>query len=75
MSQTLTHDAERVETSLTHDVELVETWGLSRRDAVRLIARVVLLRADEGVRYSSNYLRDLHDLMVATARGRVATLG
>jgi hypothetical protein len=67
MSQTLTHDAERVETSLTHDVELVETWGLSRRDAVRLIARVVLLQGDEGARYSSSYLRDLHGLMVATA--------
>jgi hypothetical protein len=67
MSRTLIHNAERVETSLTHDVELVETWGLTRRDAVRLIARVVLLQAEEGARYSSSYLRDLHGLMVATA--------
>jgi hypothetical protein len=67
MSRTLTLNAERVETTLTHDVELVETWGLTRRDAVRLIARVVLLQAEEGARYSSSYLRDLHGLMVATA--------
>jgi hypothetical protein len=67
MSRTLTHNAERVETTLTHDVELVETWGLTRRDAVRLVARVVLLQAEEGARYSSSYLRDLHGLMVATA--------
>jgi hypothetical protein len=67
MSRTLTHNAERVETSLTHDIELVETWGLTRRDAVRLVARVVLLQAEEGARYSSSYLRDLHGLMVATA--------
>lgn len=53
--------------TLTHDISLAESWGYPRRDAVRLVARMALLRADEGVSYSEAYLRDLHRMMVATA--------
>jgi hypothetical protein len=53
--------------TLTHDIALAETWGYSERDAVRLVARMTLLRADEGVSYDETYLRDLHRMMVTTA--------
>ena len=53
--------------TLTHDIALAETWGYSERDAVRLVARMTLLRADEGVSYDETYLRDLHGMMVRTA--------
>jgi hypothetical protein len=53
--------------TVTHDIALAETWGYTPRDAVRLVARMTLLRADEGVCYSEAYLRDLHSMMVATA--------
>ena len=52
---------------LTDDIALARTWGYSQRDAVRVVARLTLLRADEGVRYSDTYLRGLHQMMVATA--------
>lgn len=54
-------------TSLGQDVASVETLGYTRRDAVRVVARMTLLRADEGARYRETYLGDLHRLMVATA--------
>jgi hypothetical protein len=53
--------------TLTHDIALAETWGYTQRDAVRLVARMTLLRADDGVSYPETYLRDLHHMMVATA--------
>lgn len=53
--------------TLTHDIALAETWGYTQRDAVRLVARMTLLRADEGVSYPETYLRDLHHMMVVTA--------
>ncbi|HSK91758.1 MAG TPA: hypothetical protein VK875_10640 [Euzebyales bacterium] len=53
--------------TLTQDVALARTWGYNERDAVRFVARMTLVRAEEGVSYSERYLRDLHHLMVATA--------
>lgn len=53
--------------TLTHDIALAETWGYTQRDAVRLVARMTLLRAEEGVCYPESYLRDLHHMMVRTA--------
>jgi hypothetical protein len=53
--------------TLAHDVALAESWGYPRRDAVRIVARYALLRAEEGMSHPEAYLRDLHQLMVATA--------
>ena len=53
--------------TLAHDITLATSWGYPKREAVRVIARLALLRAEQGARYSESYLRDLHALMVATA--------
>jgi hypothetical protein len=53
--------------TVAHDVALAESWGYPRRDAVRIVARYTLLRAEEGVSHPVMYLRDLHQLMIATA--------
>lgn len=53
--------------AITHDIALAESWGYTERDAVRLVARMTLLHAEDGRRYSETYLRDLHQMMVATA--------
>lgn len=52
---------------LDDDVELARSWGYDLRDAVRFVARVTLQRAEAGRRYTDDYLRGLHELMVATA--------
>jgi hypothetical protein len=49
------------------DLALARSWGYPLRDAVRFVARVTLLRAEQGRRYSEEYLRQLHETMVATA--------
>jgi hypothetical protein len=53
--------------TLAHDITLAASWGYPQREAVRVVARLALLRADQGARYSEGYLRELHNLMVATA--------
>jgi hypothetical protein len=53
--------------TVAQDVALAESWGYPRRDAVRIVARFALLRAEEGTAHPVSYLRDLHGLMVATA--------
>lgn len=50
-----------------HDVAQAEALGYSLHDAVRYVARRALADADDGVSYSSAYLREIHRLMVATA--------
>ena len=53
--------------TVAHDLALAESWGYPRRDAVRIVARFALLRAEEGMAHPVPYLRDLHRLMIATA--------
>jgi hypothetical protein len=53
--------------TLAHDITLATSWGYPQREAVRVVARLALLRAEQGARYSESYLRELHQLMVATA--------
>ena len=53
--------------TLADDVPLAESWGYSRRDAIRVVARLALIRADEGVQHPVEYLRELYEMMVATA--------
>ena len=52
---------------LGHDIALAQAWGNNLRDAVRLVARVTLVHAEDGRAFSEAYLRDLHRMMVATA--------
>jgi hypothetical protein len=53
--------------TLVDDIRLATSWGYPEREAVRVVARLALLRAEQGARYSEGYLRELHGLMVATA--------
>jgi hypothetical protein len=53
--------------TLADDITLATSWGYPEREAVRVVARLALLRAEQGARYSEKYLRELHGLMVATA--------
>lgn len=49
------------------DVALARSWGYPLPEAVRLVARITLLRAEQGRRYTEDYLRQLHEMMVSTA--------
>ena len=60
-------EAVRMGRTLTHDITLATSWGYPQREAVRVVARLALLRAEQGATYSESYLRELHHLMVATA--------
>lgn len=53
--------------TLADDITLATSWGYPEREAVRVVARLALVRAEQGARYSERYLRDLHRLMIATA--------
>ena len=51
----------------TQDVARVTALGYSLHEAVRYVARRVIVEADHAASYSSVYLREVHRLMVATA--------
>jgi hypothetical protein len=61
--------------TLTHDVALAESWGYTRREAIRVVARLALIRAEEGMPHPADYLRELHRMMVATADPAVIAHG